>query len=99
VVYLKEGKPVGAVHLRREGEEVPIRFLNLPPREWVNIRGESYHNEDAARRMAEADKMELTWWMPSGKKETRVPTGDWDVNWVRRFGSRAAEAYRVLRGR
>jgi hypothetical protein len=25
VVYLKSGKNVGAVHLRREGEEVPIR--------------------------------------------------------------------------
>jgi hypothetical protein len=99
VVYLKSDELGGAVHPRREGDDIPIRFLDLPPREWVNLRGEAFHNEDVARKMAEADQLELTWWMPSGKKETRVPTGDWDVNWLRRFGSRAVEAYRVLRGR
>jgi hypothetical protein len=99
LVYLKAGEPVGSVHFRREGEVVPIRFLDLPPREWVNLRGESSRAEPAARRMAEADNKELTWWLPSGKRETREPTGDWDVSRVRRFASRVAEAYRVLRGR
>ena len=99
LIYLKSGRPVGHISFQHEGEEVPIRFLDLPPREWVNLRGEDYLTGDDAQRMEESDQLRLTWWLPSGKRETREFIGAFDVNWMRRVASRIADAIRVLRGR
>lgn len=60
VVYLKSGENVGAVHLQREGEDGPVRFLDLPPREWVHLRGASSQIENKARRILDADRLKLT---------------------------------------
>jgi hypothetical protein len=100
VRYLnKAGDHVGALPLVREGETEPIRYLNLPPREYVRLHAEGTAQGEQAREMQKSTELELFWTYPSGKEETRSSITGWDEDRMRRFGRRITRAVPVLRGR
>lgn len=94
----RAGDHVGALPLMREGESEPIRYLNLPAREYVRLHAEGSLQGEQAREMQKSTEMELIWTYPSGKEELRSSKTGWDEDRVRRFGRRIARAFAVLRG-
>lgn len=99
LTFCKGGEQLAMAYIEEKGSNIPLRTLDLPPRQWVfkEIEFETGIAQETLATQrdenpATFEEMRLSWSYPSGKVESQViPTTGHDSSWPQRIKRRLVE--------